>query len=277
MDDLRRSIRDEQACQEAADLLAEGFPIGTYQRGVCGLWADGRNPNALDAIYRIKGEDREGRPLGTILGAGKFARMIDGDRIRETVRGLMLVPDTLASRLGSMAFIRVPIPEHVGASLPDRLVSRGGNGGYWLQNWMPEGCRAVDVWVESIAARGIDTPAATSMNVSGEPEIAAPEEGEAFCRAHDIGMLLVDEGSPQRARGSFPILLADAGGLRVIREGHFPAELFTHMLPEWELDLSAYEFGNYPLVEVPEWVIGMDEVPERIRSRLLEYLDGPPK
>jgi hypothetical protein len=244
---------------------------------VCGIWTDGRNPKGVAAIYRIKGEDRGERPLGTILIADQFAVMIDGERIKQSVKSLMMVPDLLASRLGSMAFIRVPIPDHVGTSLPDRLVSRDGGGGYWLQNWMPEGCRALEGWVESIAARGIDTPAATSMNVSIEPEITTPAEGEAFCHEHDIPMLLVDKESPQRAQGSFPILLVDDDGIHVIREGHFPAELFTLLLARWEVDLSSCEPGNYPLVSAPGWVIGDDEVPERMRARLLRILDGPPE
>jgi hypothetical protein len=33
MHDVRRSISDREACQQAASLLAEGLLIGTYQRG----------------------------------------------------------------------------------------------------------------------------------------------------------------------------------------------------------------------------------------------------
>ena len=59
------SIRDSDACKKAADLLQQGLPVGTYIRGVCGLWVDGQREDGLDTLYRIKGEMRARRPVGT--------------------------------------------------------------------------------------------------------------------------------------------------------------------------------------------------------------------
>jgi hypothetical protein len=163
------SIRDSEACNKAARLLSEGFTIGTYIRGVCGLWADGQLPSGLEEIYRIKGEKRSGRPIGAIMPSAEFVSILDEDQIAPPARDLFLNDNLLATRLGSICFIRAPITDIVGSSLPDRLVSRTDDGTCWIQNWLPEGCNPAANWLESMRSMNISLPVATSMNVEREP------------------------------------------------------------------------------------------------------------
>lgn len=275
METTVHSIRDSESCNRAATLLKDGYPIGSYLRGVCGLWTDGQNNRGLDTLYRIKGADRGERPVGTTLTAARFTGMLDADRIAPSARNLMLEANELAGRLGSLCFIRAPIRREVGESLPSRLVSIGRDEGYWLQNWLPEGSRAAAPWIQAIGAQDIGLPVATSMNVSGEPELVEPEEGLRFCRQHGVPALLVDKRSPKRAKGSFPILGVDSKGISLIREGHFPARLFQTLLKGWEINLSDFVPAKYPLVDLPQKVDNDSANPAQIRSRLLDFLDGP--
>lgn len=268
------SIRDATACNKAARLLAQGQPVATYIRGVCGLWADGESEPGLDAIYQIKGERRGGRPVGTTLPAAEFIEKLNPDDISSSLHGLMLNMDELARRLGSLCFIRAPIKDEVGESLPERLVSRSDDGTYWIQNWLPEGCRSARHWMESIGEQGISLPVATSMNVSGEPEIVDQEEGRKFARARGVPMFLADPDDPGRARGSFPILQVDSAGIKLLREGHFTAKLFQLLLSGWHIDLSHYQTAKYPVAELPQASAELGKEPSQLRRTLLEFLDG---
>lgn len=268
------SIRDRADCERAASLLKDGHPIGTYIRGTCGLWADGHNPTALDSIYQIKGERRKGRPLGTILEAPAFVDMLDPDGIEPSLHDLVLDPDVLADHLASICFIRAPLDTEVGASLPDRVTSQSGERVYWLQNWLPRGSEPARTWVEALRQGRIELPAATSMNVSGKPELVDQEEAATFCQAHQVPMFLADPKAPERAKGSFPIIKVGEEGIVLVREGHFPARIWQDLMGRWPIDLSQYEQGNYPLVELPasiEEAVGDREV---LKDRLIRYLDG---
>src|SRR5512143_3168010 len=171
MEQIVRSIRDRQDCMEAARRVESGGVAGSYIRGVCGLWIDGASAKAIERIDEIKGETRANRPFGTTLDGPEFASMIDPDGIAPSARSLFLDPDRLRSRLGSMCFIRIPIRRGVGMDLPPRLVSQTEDGTYWLQNWIPSGCRSSELWIEAMKKQAIAFPSATSMNVSGSPEL----------------------------------------------------------------------------------------------------------
>src|SRR5512138_2459204 len=108
MEGTFRSIRDADDLRQAARLLAGGDVVGSYIRGVCGLWIDGASARAIERIDEIKGELREGRPLGTTLEGPAFVNRIDPDGIAPSAHGLLLDADRLQSRLGSLCFIRVP-------------------------------------------------------------------------------------------------------------------------------------------------------------------------
>jgi tRNA A37 threonylcarbamoyladenosine synthetase subunit TsaC/SUA5/YrdC len=272
-----RSILDEEICNKAAKLLVEGLTIGTFIRGVCGLWADGRQPAGIDAIYRIKGEKRTGRPIGATLYSSEFVEMLDPDMISPSVREAALNPHTLAARLGSICFIRAPIKPSLVDSLPDLLVSRTYNGIYWVQNWLPEGCRSTETWLKVLRRMSIRLPVATSMNVSGQPEIAIPEEGLQFCETYNVPMFLADLDDPGRAHGSFPIIQIDKNGFSLIREGHFPARLFKFLLHGWEIDLSNYLPAKFPLLDFVPANKQIFNQPAELRLSLIENMDGEDK
>jgi len=268
------SIHDDEACNQAALLLKRGFPIGTYIRGVCGLWADGHQEKGLDALYRIKGEKRGSRPVGTTLTSEAFIEMLDPDMISPTVRGLMLNERELVSRLGSLCFIRAPIKKEVADSIPDRVFSKADDGTYWIQNWLPEGYSPAASWMDSIRDVGISLPVATSMNVSGDPEIVDQEKGREFCEENGVPMFLADPENPERAQGSFPILQVGYDGIRLIREGQFPGSLFQSLLSEWDIDLSNYRRAKFPLIDFQP--ANGEQTPDsaELRGRLLEVMDG---
>jgi tRNA A37 threonylcarbamoyladenosine synthetase subunit TsaC/SUA5/YrdC len=268
------SIHDDEVCNQAAVLLKRGFPIGAYIRGVCGLWADGHQEKGLDALYRIKGERRGSRPVGTTLTSEAFIEMLDPDRISPSVRGLFLDERELVSRLGSLCFIRAPMKKEVADSIPDRVFSKTDDGTYWIQNWLPEGYTSAASWMDSICKAGISLPVATSMNVSGEPEIVDQEQGRQFCEANGVPMFLADPENPERAQGSFPILQVDCDGIRLIREGQFPPVLFRLLLSGWDIDLSNYRRAKFPLIDFQEAEGEQALESAELRRRLLEVMDG---
>jgi len=271
---ILQSIRDVRACTHAAEQVWNGEVVGSYIRGVCGLWIDGASDNAIDLIDEIKGEKRAGRPFGTTLEGPEFSSMIDPDQIAAPTRSLFLDADQLQAQLGSLCFIRVPIRKQVGMELPPRLVSQTEDETYWLQNWIPAGCRSSELWIEAVKSRGIEYPSATSMNVSGTPELVEQEMGVEFCASHGIAYFLGDPERRQEVKGSFPILQVDKAGIRLIREGHFPGLLFRHLLPAWDVVLSGYQPAKYPLVQVPaDWLSG-STTGNLLRLALLEHLDG---
>jgi tRNA A37 threonylcarbamoyladenosine synthetase subunit TsaC/SUA5/YrdC len=268
------SIRDGDACKKAADLLRRGLPVGTYIRGVCGLWADGQREDGLDALYRIKGEKRARRPVGTALTSAVFIEKLDPDKISPSVRDLIMDDQELSERLGSMCFIRAPIKGVESESLPDRLVSISEDGTYWIQNWLPEGCSSISYWMETLGKMRVSLPVVTSMNVSGQPEIVSQEKGRQFCAAKGVPMFLGDPENPGRAHGSFPILQVDSEGITLVREGHFAAKTFQSLLSGWDIDLTSYQPAKFPLIDVPDIAGEVIDNPLELRRQLLTILDG---
>jgi tRNA A37 threonylcarbamoyladenosine synthetase subunit TsaC/SUA5/YrdC len=274
MEQTLRSIRDLRACTDAAAQVRSGEVVGSYIRGVCGLWIDGASSDAIDRVDEIKGEQRAGRPFGTTLDGREFTSMIDANQIAPAIRDLFLDADALRQRLGSLCFIRIPIQAKFGSELPPRLVSRSEDGLYWLQNWIPWGCRSSESWMEAMLHQGIKYPSATSMNVSGTPELVEQEAGVTFCKAHRIPIFLGDPESKYEVKGSFPILQVDRSGMSLLREGHFSGMLFKYLLQEWEIDLNNFKPAKYPLVQIPnEWSSGAVTGIE-LRSALIALLDG---
>jgi hypothetical protein len=274
VEQILQSIRDRRACAKAAGKIESGGAVGSYIRGVCGLWIDGGSAQAIDLIDEIKGEKRAGRLFGTTLEGAEFTRMIDPDQIAPFARGLFLNADQLDARLGSLCFIRVPIQKQVGIDLPSRLVSQTEDGTYWLQNWIPSGCLSSEGWMEAMKRQNIEFPSATSMNVSGSPELVEQEAGVEFCESHGISIFLGDPESKYEVKGSFPILQVDKTGISLIREGHFPAMLFKHLLMEWKINLNSYKPAKYPPVQIPEELSSGAVTGNDLRLGLIEHLDG---
>jgi hypothetical protein len=271
---ILQSIRERDDCALAAEQVKRGEVVGSYIRGVCGLWVDGANAQAVDQIDQIKGEKRVGRPLGTTLDGPDFVRMIEPDQIAASARDLFLDLQQLRGRLGSLCFMRIPIRRQLAAKLPPRLVSQTDDETYWLQNWLPSGCRTTELWMETLRRQAIELPAATSMNESGEPELVEQEAGLEFCRSHGVSILLGDPNSKPQVKGSFPIVQVDRLGIKLLREGHFPSIIFKHLLRGWQIDLTSYQPAKYPLAQLPtEWLSG-GMAGDQLRLALIEHLDG---
>lgn len=269
-----RSVRSKGDCDRAASLLNQGFPIGAYVRGVCGLWADGQHEEGLNALYRIKGAARGNRPVGTTLPFPSFIELLDPDGLSPKARELVFNENLLVGRLGSLCFLRAPLKPDKASLLPERVYSRTKEGTFWIQNWLPEGCKPTGKWMESIQETGISLPVATSMNLSGQPEIVDQEEGEAFCQTNDVPMFLRDPENPGQVQGSFPIIQVDSQGIKLLREGHFPPSLFQKLLAGWEIDLFSYENANYPLSNFPRGEGEEVDEPSVLRQQLLQFMDG---
>lgn len=270
----RASIRDESDCRTAAGFLSQGEPVGSYIRGVCGIWVDGDNHSAIETAYAMKGEKRERRPFGIIVSAASLSEMIDADRISPETHRLFLDPDCLAKRLGSLCFIRYPVRESEASSLPEAVLSEGTDGRPWLQSWMPEGCEATRIWQRELRAHDIDLPIATSMNTSGTPELVDQEEGAGFCERHGIPIFLEDPQPPGVAQGSFPILVVDEEGVAVIREGHFTAFLFDFLLAEWDVDRTEVQQARHSVVKTHSRQEASNMAPEDLRVEMIRALDG---
>ncbi len=100
------SISDPIACRRAAELLRDGGAFGSLIRGVCAVWVDGRNADAVEAVYKIKGEQRGRRPFGAIISAERLSQLVDLSRVAPPTHDLLSDPDELANRLGSLCFVR---------------------------------------------------------------------------------------------------------------------------------------------------------------------------
>jgi hypothetical protein len=212
-------------------------------------------------------------PLGTILDSPDFVNMIEPDQVAASVRDLFLDPQQLQRRLGSLCFIRIPIQTQIGAKLPPRLVSQTDDGTYWLQNYLPGGNQTTQLWIAALQRQEVGLPVATSMNMSGEPELVDQDAAVEFCRIHGVPIFLGNPRSKGEVKGSFPIIQVDKTGIKLIREGHFPANVFRHLFQEWPIDLTDYKPAKYPLVPLPPELLSGAVTGERLRLALIEQLD----
>lgn len=223
------SLRSPFARGRAAAIAKEGNPIGSYNRGVCAIWGDGENAQFIKSVADIKGEERNNRPMAASLSTERFAEMLDLSRIPASLHETFVNARGLANATGSLCFFRAPITESAARSLPPSLVSRI-DGVPIIQNWDPAGHRPTHKLLRAFDHEGIEFPAVTSMNVSGQPEITNQQEGIEFSQAKRIPMFLQDKKDAQRAVGSYTILGLTDRGLALVREGNIPSELIEKLL-----------------------------------------------
>jgi hypothetical protein len=265
-------LGDPAGTRRAAQFVAAGQAIGTYLDGVDTIWVDAGNPTAVRNVEIMKGEARTGKPLSTALESADLVPLLDEARIPEALHRIFLDPEELTARLGALAPLRLPVRGDVAAQLPPVLITQTAEGTYWLQNWIPNGNEAVTLLVRELKRAGVNFPGGTSMNVSGLPEIAAQEEALAFSGEHGIALLLCELHPSQDAEGSFPILGVGPDGVNLLREGHFPGELFRDLL-EYEVDLSQAKPAKYPISPtVQERFASHQLSPHALRSTLLEMM-----
>lgn len=238
---------DSEGIRRAAQIVAEGGVIGIYVDGVATVWVDGRQSHAAARIEAIKGEGRVGKPLSAILEAEALVPLIDLDRVPQPLRVVFGSPETLAARLGALGGLRLPLCEAGVGELPTYMFSQSADGVYWVQDFIPNGHPTTTLLVRELARAGVMLPAATSMNVSGMPEIADQDEALAFSHQHEIPVFLHDPHPNPHIRGSFPILGIGPDGVAVLREGHFPGQLFRKLLEFDAVDLSQAKPARYPI------------------------------
>jgi hypothetical protein len=230
------SLRSPYARQKAADLAKEGQPIGSYNRGVCAIWGDGANPEFPATVAKIKGELRGNRPLAASLSTERFVEMLDLSKVPPSLHDTFLNAKKLADATGSLCFFRAPITDAAARTLPPSMVSEI-DGVKIIQNWDAKGHRPTHKLLRAFEHEGIEFPAVTSMNVSGEPEITSQQQGIEFSQVRGIPMFLEDPKDPHRAVGSYTILGLSDSGLQLVREGNIPSEVIQKLLGV-EIDTS---------------------------------------
>jgi hypothetical protein len=267
-------LGDLNSTRRAAQYVAAGQAIGTYLDGVDTIWINAANPTAVRMVEIMKGEGRIGKPLSTTLESADLVPLLDENRIPRPLHRILLDPDELTSRLGALAPLRLPIREDVAVRLPGVLTTKTADGAYWLQNWTPNGHEAGTLLVRELKSLGVDLPGATSMNVSGRPEIADQHEALVFSRDHGIPLLLCELHPTQDAQGSFPILGVGPRGVVLLREGHFPGELFSDLL-EYEVDLTQAKPAKYPISMAVQMRFSSHQLsPYALHSALLKMIHG---
>ncbi len=266
---------DGEGIRRAARLVAGGQVIGIYIDGVDTMWIDGRQRQAAARIEAIKGEGRVGKPLSAILEADALAPLIDLDRIPRSLREIFANAEELAARMGALVPLRLPVRAEAARELPPYMVSQSADSLYWLQDFIPSGHPTTSQLVQELARTGVTLPAATSMNVSGAPEIADQDMALAFSRQHGIPVLLHDPHPNPHVQGSFPILGVGPEGVVLLREGHFPKRLFSYLLENEDIDVAAAKPAKYPISpQIQERFAETELRGAALRRALLDTIHG---
>lgn len=247
------SVYDASARDAAATLMAQGYPVAAFNRGVCGIWGNGGDPRFPTQVAQIKGESRSGKKMGATLTIAQLVPLIDLDKVPSQLRNIFVNPVELSRRIGSLCFIRLPVTEDAASILPESLLSRQDDGTPLIQNWDPAGHPAMELLLGRAQQLGVQYPAVTSMNFSGQPEIVAQEEGADFAKAGGIPIFLQDPTDRNIARGSYTILAVRTEGLQLVREGNVPGYLFEYLL-EAPLDRVTTMPAKFPqpVVAIPD-------------------------
>jgi len=173
-----------------------------------------------------------------------------------------------------LCLIRAPIKKSVAQALPPDILSQSADGTNWLQNCEITGSGPVIALIQTIRNKGVEFPAVTSMNVSGQPEIVGRVEAEAFCREHSIPLVLANQEDGRKVRGSFPIIEVGEAGVKLVREGHFPGYLFRYLLDGAEVDLSGALPSKFPIMITHSEQVAARTNPGRLREEIIAGLEG---
>ncbi len=267
------SIWEPTARNIGTALLKAGYPVGFFNRSVCGILVDSQNIAGVERIYQIKGESRIGKVMPAVFESPRLVDMIDETRIAPDFCRIVLNARELTSRIGSLCFLRVPITQDAANELPAIMVSRTSDNIPCIQNWDPRGYTAVRLLFREAVKQGVRFLAGTSMNTSGHPEITYQEDGIAFARNHNIPLFLTETRQKQIAQGSYPIISIDQTGVKVIRHGFFPSELFRILLSCEDIDTGNAIQSKYPQMQVRE-ELAITTNPYQLRNLLIEHLNG---
>ena len=265
------SVYDTAAREKAAQILTEGGVIGSYNRGVCAIWANGADAHAVERIAHIKGELRGERPLAGSLRTKDFVALLDPSKIPPHLHDILLNADKLAASTSSLCFIRGPITPEATKQVPASMISRLADGTPILQNWDPEGHEPTLLLLEEMYKKGIRYPAVTSMNPSGIPEYVTEEDGISFSEQSHIPMFLTDPKDPRKVQGSYTILGIHSSGIEVVRDGNIPAKLIERLL-DVPLDYSNTKAPKHPQAQFPDALIHQGQDPAQSRVAILTFV-----
>lgn len=255
----------------AASAVKEGGVIGVFNRGVNALWFNGSNSNAVERMHEIKGEGRQGRPVALTIGFDKFVSMIDKQFLAMGVRDFLGSED-LKRSLGSLCFIRAPIARNFCETVPKHSLSFDENGRVWVQTWDAFGHKPTVFLLKTIENLGIEYPAVTSMNISGNSEIVDQEEGEKFCRERSMPVYLRDEKANPYVLGSYTIITLSDRGVELTRDGNVPGRIIQRIFNLPLLEEMSRK-SHYPQLDFPENLLeGLSS--RGMRMAVLLYLKG---
>lgn len=264
------SLHDSDFLKQAVGFIKEGYCVGVFNRGVCALWGDGQNSNFYTQVLKIKGEKRGQKPLATTLRTKEFISFIDKTKVPVFLHEIILNPEKLVSRIGSLCFVRAPIKQNLAKKFPSYLVSKTENETFEMQNWDAYGHDPTHKFIELLRENNINLPAVTSMNLSGEPEIVDQKHGIEFAKKNRIKMFLIDEKDPGKIKGSFTILSITQDGLILTRDGNIPGHVFPHLL-ENEINMKNSAPSKFPQITFPkDFFEGID--PEQARKKIISFV-----
>ena len=264
------SLNDSSARLEAVRIIKNGEAVGVFNRGVCAIWGNGRDKHFYEEVIRIKGEKRGEKPLATTIRTRDFLELIDKKKIPRFLHGILLNPENLALRIGSLCFIRAPIKAGAAKKLPSYLSSKIDESTYVMQNWDAYGHDSLDNFMDLLQKEGVDFPSVTSMNFSGETEIVDQEEGIEFSQKSGIKIFLTDKLDTGKVKGSFTIISLSEDGLKLIRDGNIPGHVFPYL---FEADINTKDSipAKFPQIEFPvDFFIGVSA--ENARKKILSFI-----
>lgn len=266
------SLHNERDRMQAAQIVRGGGLIGVYNRGVNAIWVDGENELAVRKISKIKGEGRNNKPMALTLGFDELVPMIDTTNLPDEVREFVALSESLKSYIGSLCFLRAPLKEESISYVPKTSVSRDSNI-TWIQSWDPHGHDPTEQLIEQMKRLGVQFPAVTSMNISGQPEIVDQAIAQKFCIDKKVPMYLKDEYSHPGVLGSYTILTLEDKGIEITRDGNIPASILESILDKKFITNKNTKASKFPQISVPEGLFnGLSSIHKRLA--LLLYLEG---
>lgn len=266
------SIWEHSDREHAAGVIAGGGLVGVFNRGVNALWVNGQNSEAVGRLQAVKGETRGGRPVALTIGFDRLIEMIDLNVLTDEVRRFLVATGDLKDHLGSLCFLRVPLKEEYRTAVPVSSLSTDTSGRPWIQTWDPFGHEPTEDLIKIAEGLGVEFPAVTSMNISGQSEIVDQDEGEKFSRENGISIYLRDPRIHDRIKGSYTIITLGEKGVEVTRDGNIPYRLLQ---PIFGLPLSTEGMASprYSQMEFPDDLTA-NLSPREMRLAILRYVNG---
>lgn len=247
------SLRKREDVYNAVDLMAQGRPIAIQVGGICGLFADANNRQAVADVYRIKGEEDTGKPLSVIISANVFAPLIDPQKIDSRFLTLLSSPENpqaidpikLRWLTGTMLHFRAPISPSKAANLPPSILSHSDDGTPIMQGLDLSGHPLAKRLMSEAFAVGIEFMGVTSLNQSGTLEITTAEEAIKYCQEQNVAIFLEDPYFNTNVRGSFTIVDI-SNPAHVIRDGQIPIGIIEQMILGFGLEKDKMKSANHP-------------------------------